>query len=159
MNVQAVIAREDFSKLVLFAIKRYRIKLSIPIEDFTQEVAKYILLYKPKKEIRDTTLIVKASVWTAKTISKREKRKKRNLGKPDLSFEDIQVSVDHDFGQYERDEQFRKNISLLTPKQREVILMRLDGIKVPEICQRLNCTPQNVHLLIQNGLKNIRKRF
>ena len=90
------------------------------------------------------------SVWA--------KRKKRNLGKPDLNFEDIQVSVDHDFGQYERDEQFKKNISLLTPKQREVILMRLDGVKIPEICQMLNCTPQNVHLLIQNGLKNIRKR-
>lgn len=158
MNAHAIVSREDFGKLVLFAIHRYGIKLSIPIEDFTQEVAKYILLYKPKKQLTDTTVIVKAAVWAAKTISKREKRKKRNFGKPSLSFEDIQIPIDHDFDEYERNEEFKKNISFLTDRQREVILMRLDGVRIPEICEKLNCTPQNVHLLIQNGLKNIRKR-
>jgi len=60
----------------------------------------------------------------------------------------------------ERFDRLQKALDGLSPKYREVILLaRIEGLKVQEIAERMNKTPNAVLLLISRALAKLKERF
>jgi RNA polymerase sigma factor (sigma-70 family) len=154
--MQELISSERFGKLVRYAVKRFNMRLPIPFEDFQQEVALYLLKHPyTGSNVKDTTIIVKATRWTYKRLIESLMRKKRNSGKSFSPLVDNISYSNKDFLSMEDAEELNARLSLITKKQREIIQMMLDGEDVNGIIAKLGCAKQNVHSIKDRAIKKI----
>jgi RNA polymerase sigma factor (sigma-70 family) len=158
--------REEASRLIelLFqswypALVRYAARLSGSrevAEDAAQEG--FLALYR---ECRKGSAIVNPRGYTLLAVRNQiatQFRKKRLRGEVGLSvealdsFPDLQVSSSQEL---EESEDINRFLSVLTPREAEVVLLRLQGLKYREIATELKLNCSSVNTLLARAMRKL----
>lgn len=148
MTPADIVSSKDFETIIKFAIRRYNLKGRIKsYEDFVQDVAANILRYG-SGDYSKSHVIVNHCKWVSYGYVGRRSRK-RKIYKSQTSY------VDEGFARVDEEDTRDAKLARLTPRQRQIVSARLDGMSNGDLADSLRVSKQNIHCVIVTAFERL----
>ena len=147
MTPHDIVSSKDFETIIKFAIKRYNLKGRIKsYEDFVQDVATHILKHGSGNYSK-SHVIVNHCRWVSFEYVRRTR--KRKFYKAPIFY------VDEGFARVDEEDTRDAKLARLTPRQRQIVSARLDGMSNGDLADSLRVSKQNIHCVIVTAFERL----
>jgi hypothetical protein len=150
MTPNDVVSHKDFSNLVRFAWRKYKIADKHPqleYDDFLQNVAWHILKYGIEPTNQISTNVIQHCLWSLK----KKRPVKRKAYYVPLSYKDRHQQ------DLENSDYLQVMLPKLTKKQKVVVNLLNEGYTQAQISDQLRCSRQNVECLLRSAAKRLNR--
>ena len=156
LSADQIFEMNDFNTIVKFAIKKYKLvnQNDNDYDDFIQELYLFMRKYPKPVNLKVTTYIVKACIWTSSAIKNLGKRRKKFKNSIELN-DSLGYYTHEEYEQFDQEDHEQSILSLLTERQKDVISRKLKGKTNSEIVKEIGCSKQNVSEIISSANKTI----
>lgn len=148
MTPHDVVSHEDFSNLVRFAWRKYKIADKHPqleYDDFLQTVAFHILKYGIEPANQLSTNVIQHCLWSLK----KKRPVKRKVYRVHHSYRDRHEK------DLENSDYLEVMLPKLTKKQKEVVNLLNEGYTQSEISEMRGCSSQNIECFLRSAAKRL----